>query len=414
MGTLKKSIAIETAFDDYVLTELIGEGGAGRVYSGVNSEGSSVAVKVLTNQSTEKRRRFKNETAFLTNNQHVNIVTVIDHGVASTESARGPFYVMKRYSESLRTTIERKMTPDNAMKLYGQILDGVEAAHLKGVTHRDLKPENVLVDETSNTLAIADFGVASFTEENLHTLVDTSPATRLANFQYAAPEQRVPGQSVDQAADIYALGLILNEIFTGSVPHGTNYRLIASDAPEYSFLDQIVASMIRQEADQRLQSIYEIKIQILKYRAEAVTIQKLRELDSVVIPEGEVTDPLAHKAPKIISADYNNGVLSLELDTPVNNDWITALSKMGSYRSVMGVPPEAFRFAGVNCNVSCQGNQAQNVIDYFKEWLPKATSVLKQNLEQQIKCEITDRANRLAQQREAEKKRWEINQALKF
>jgi serine/threonine protein kinase len=92
---------------------------------------------------------------------------------------------------------------------FGQLLDGVEAAHLHKVIHRDLKPENVLYDAASDRLVIAAFGVARFEEETLYTLIETMPNTRLATFLYSAPEQRVRGGKVDQGADIYALGLIL-------------------------------------------------------------------------------------------------------------------------------------------------------------------------------------------------------------
>lgn len=414
MSKLKRSLNFETAFDNYSITEQIGEGGAGRVYGGVDSTGTEVAVKVLTNQTKDKRRRFKNEISFLSSNKHPHIVTVIDHGVADTASARAPFYVMRRYAGSLRDLIAQKPSPDNAMALFSQILDGVEAAHFQKVVHRDLKPENVLTNAAGETVAVADFGVASFTEEHLHTLVKTAPTTRLANFQYAAPEQRIPGQEINQTADIYALGLMLNELFTGSVPHGTEYQLIANVAPTYGFLDPIVAEMIRQRIGERPQSISAVKNLIQRQKAEAVSLQKLRELDNVVVPIGEVSDPLAHEPPKLMAAEHDNGTLKLKLDRPVNPDWIEALQNMGNFSNMMGVPPTAFRFKGADAEVSCRDGAAQGVIDHFKEWLPRVTAVLKHNLEQRIKRETADRLDRLARERDAEKRRLEVNRALKI
>src|SRR5262249_30968469 len=159
--------------------------------------------------TSDKRRRFKNELAFLTKTNHSNIVNVVDHGVARGELT-GPFYVMKRYDESLRELIRTGMKVDAVLPFFSQLLDGVEAAHLLGVVHRDLKPENFLFDKASSSLAVADFGIARFTEHLIATIVETAPAQRLANFQYAAPEQRQSGASVGVPADIYALGLILN------------------------------------------------------------------------------------------------------------------------------------------------------------------------------------------------------------
>lgn len=126
----------------------------------------------------------------------------MDHGVSASTSQSGPFYVMPRYTGSLRDKIDT-LPSEGVMPLFSQILDGVEAAHLVGVTHRDLKPENILLDLQGRP-SVADFGVASFTEEFLHTLVETAPTQRLANFQYAAPEQRSVGRSVGPTADIYA------------------------------------------------------------------------------------------------------------------------------------------------------------------------------------------------------------------
>jgi serine/threonine protein kinase len=142
-----------------------------------------------------------------------------------------------------------------------------------------LETRNVLVLEGSR-LAIADFGVARFAEEELYTLVETGKNTRLANFLYAAPEQRNREADVDQRADIYALGLILNEMFTREIPHGTGYKVIGSVAPQYAYLDDLVTQMLRQSPDDRPASIEVVKrelIRIEKLRAEEAERKKIRE-----------------------------------------------------------------------------------------------------------------------------------------
>src|SRR5689334_14447432 len=102
MSKLKAPVNLQSAFGVYTLDELLGEGGAGRVYGGVDDTGELIAIKVLTQTSSDKKRRFKNEIAFLTRNKHPNIVTVTDHGLASNGSIKGPFYVMRRYNGNLR------------------------------------------------------------------------------------------------------------------------------------------------------------------------------------------------------------------------------------------------------------------------------------------------------------------------
>lgn len=112
VSKLNKRLSFETTFGTYVVDELLGEGGAGRVFGGVGIDNSRIALKVLAadRSTTDKRRRFKNEIAFLLRNKHRNIVTVIDHGL----SVDGPFYVMRRYDSNLRELM-RSGVPTNAV-----------------------------------------------------------------------------------------------------------------------------------------------------------------------------------------------------------------------------------------------------------------------------------------------------------
>jgi serine/threonine protein kinase len=313
----------------------LSEGGAGRVYGGFDDAGSPLAIKVLTNPSTDQRKRFKNEIRFLSLNKHRNIVEVTDSGLCQA----GPFYVMHRFDSSVRPLIG-KLEPVEVLSLYSEVLDGVEAAHFQDVVHRDLKPENILYDSRKRRPAIADFGVARFGMDMLSTLVETSPGQRLANFQYAAPEQRMRGGQVTVRADVYALGLILNELYTGAVPHGTKYKTISDVAPEFGFLDNIVARMLRQNPAERPVSITEVKQLIQRYRAEVVTLQKLSKLRGAVIPQYEIDEPLAHNPPIVVGAGWTNGILTLTLDRPVTSEWVQALRQVGSYYSVLGAEPE--------------------------------------------------------------------------
>ena len=90
-------------------------------------------LKVLTEEraSSDKRRRFKNEIAFLSRNKHPNIVPVIDHGVSRGQEVNGPFYVMPRYDGSLRDAMHQNSSSEQNLLYFGQILDGVEALHLQ-------------------------------------------------------------------------------------------------------------------------------------------------------------------------------------------------------------------------------------------------------------------------------------------
>lgn len=415
---LKNPISFDTTFGTYTATDILGQGGAGIVYGGIDPDGANVAIKMLATDraSGDKRKRFKNEIGFLSRVKHENIVNVLDHGVYKKEEngALQPFYVMRRYSGSLRDLIKRELDPKFALVLFSQLINGVEVAHLNGVVHRDLKPENVLFDEVHKTLAVADFGVADFTDELLVTLVETQANQRLANFQYAAPEQRIRGGIVGVPADIYALGLMLNELFTGSVPHGTEFRQVGSVAPEYTFLDEIIGSMLRQNPVERPPNIVALKGLIQKSNAEAVTLQKISKITNTVIPEGAIDDPLAFEPPRLVAAEWDNNQLFLTLDRPVSNEWVQAIQNMGNCTSIMGIGPERFRFSGEKVSVICPEHSAQDAINYFKQWLPQATQVLKYQLEQEEKRKHDARVEQLRQEKEAEERRLRVNSSLKI
>ncbi|WP_175909548.1 serine/threonine-protein kinase [Burkholderia sp. BCC1640] len=305
----------ETTFGVYVVDAVLGEGGAGRVYRVREESGAQYALKQLHERgvTTDKRRRFKNEIGFLQNEKHAHIVRVVDHGIYADSGERSPFYVMDLYDESLRGQIQRGIPHDRVLQMFSQILDGVEAAHLKRVVHRDLKPENVLYQVKNDRLAIADFGVARFSAEDLLTAVETKPDTRLANFLYAAPEQRVRGQVVNEAADIYALGLILNEMFTRQVPHGTGYQKIADVAADFSWLDDIVESMLRQAPTQRPASIDALKREIQFRHEDAVSRQRLSSIDQTVVRVSDIDDPIVANGLKVVNLAWEAGTLELEL-----------------------------------------------------------------------------------------------------
>ena len=378
-----KQIEFITTFSRFVSTCLIGEGGSGFVYEAQDDSEQKFAVKLLKRQgvTTKKRKRFQNEIIFCQRSSHPNIISVVDSGVHMDGYVAVPFYVMPFYDSSLRSLLRSRLTPEVIIRLFSQLLDGAEAAHLQGIVHRDLKPENVLYNSTDTNLVLADFGIARFAEDELYTAVETKAQDRLANFQYAAPEQRVRGRNISNRSDIYAIGLILNEMFTHEIPQGTGYKTISSISPEYSYLDEIVEKMIRQNPDDRLSSIQEVKT-LLKVRgADYVSEQKLSTLRSTVIPSSEIDDPLAITPVKIVDFDWDNGLLTLILSQPVTPKWRNALHNMGSHSSLMNKGPETFSFEGNRAKIRADESQVQEIINYFKSWMPQTTAKYKHDLE---------------------------------
>ncbi len=258
-----KKEVFETAFDQYKSVKRIGDGGSGQVFEVTNAKGEHLALKILdpSKATVDKVKRFKNEIDFCYRTSHKNIIRVLDYGITYLKGAKAtPFYVMPLYPISLRGLIKKGMQKNHVLNLFSHLLGGIEEAHNQRVVHRDLKPENVLCSGEDN-LVIADFGIAHFEEEFLRTSVSSNGA-RLANFQYAAPEQRSPDKEVDQRCDIYALGLILNEMVTKDVPQGTSYKTINEADPSMGYLDAVVEKMIRHNPVDRFSTVREVREQI--------------------------------------------------------------------------------------------------------------------------------------------------------
>ena len=300
------------------------------------------------------------------------------------------------------------------LKLYDQILSGVDAAHLQGVVHRDLKPENVLVDSAGGQVYVADFGIAHFADEELYTAVETAPDVRLANFQYAAPEQKVRGRTTDRRADVYALGLILNELFTGEIPHAVGYKTVASVSPDYAWVDEIVADMIHTDPGKRPPSIDFIKSRFISCRQDYVTRQRLSQIENTVIPIGAEDDPLTQEHPKIVDVEWKNGFLTLILDRSVPTEWIQAFQRMHYRSSVMGKEPASFQWAGNRASISAREHEVQPVVDHFKSWMPIVTDTYRE-MRERTRREAADRDKaKLAAEREELERQRRIRQNVRF
>jgi hypothetical protein len=201
----------------YELADRIGGGGMADVFRGHDRTlDRDVAVKVMRPAFAdvpEFVERFHREAEALGAIDHPNIVRVLDYGAG----ADGPFIVMELVTGgTLRDLMRARGRVDQyaAAEIGAAIADGLEAAHIRGVLHRDLKPDNVLLDGECRP-KIADFGIARLAAAT----TITRAGELLGTPQYLSPEQ-MSGDVVDERADVYALGVILYEMLTGSQPTG--------------------------------------------------------------------------------------------------------------------------------------------------------------------------------------------------
>jgi hypothetical protein len=221
-------------------------------------------------------------------------------------------------------------------------------------------------------------------------------------------------QHVGAAADIYALGLILNEAFTGETPVGTEYKTIVSVAEPFGFLDDVVAAMIRQSSTSRTESIFEVKKQIGRAREEIAHKQKISMIDASIVLENTVDDPLAIHPPVITDVKWDAGRLAITFDQDISEGWIAGLHNMRSFSSVVGLMPKQFHFVKNQAFAQCPGEQAQTIIMYFKDWLPQATLMARTILEDKYRQQEEQARQLLRGEKAREEERFRINNSLRF
>lgn len=318
---LKKNDLLKTVFSTYKIVRQIGQGGNVIVYEVADEEGHSFAAKIVEAEllNTEKRKRLKNEIHFCEMHQHNNVIHVEDDGIVEKSGKTYIFYIMPIYKSNLRPVMNEHMPADKIIDYFLQICGGLEYAHRSGCIHRDLKPENILVGD-SGICVVADFGIAHFESVDKITSVETKSTSRLANFDYHAPEQTNSNGICTSATDIYALGLILNEMFTGIIPRGTNYKRIGAIDADYGFLDEMVDKMISQNQNDRYQSIHELLIDFNARLDLARRDKQIAELSKPIVCE-DIKDKIYNNPITIIDMDVKEGVLYITLSDLINIEW---------------------------------------------------------------------------------------------
>jgi streptogramin lyase len=217
----------------YEIGDLVGRGGMGDVYRALDTRlERPVALKLLGERLSDDesfRQRMLTESRLAAGLDHPNVVPIYEAGEAD-----GRLFIAMRFVEGsdLKALLRRAGTlaPERAVAIASQVADALDAAHAKGLVHRDVKPSNVLLDQQRGRehVYLADFGLTQ-------SVSDTRPTDGhlMGTVDYVAPEQII-GDNVDGRADVYALGCLLFEALTGTLPFSG-----ASDvAVVYAHLEQ--------------------------------------------------------------------------------------------------------------------------------------------------------------------------------
>ena len=214
MPTAFMSVAMALEGRYQILKEL-GRGGMGIVFQAYDKQlNEQVAIKILSpmlSSDSEALERMKREVSAARRITHPNVIRIHD-----ISEAKGLNFVSMEYfhGENLKEHIRRNapLSMMQSFQIAAQICDGVDAAHQQGVVHRDLKSQNIIINPAQHA-KIIDFGLA----HNAHLQGMTATGLIMGTPEYMAPEQ-VAGKRVDERADVYSLGIILYELFTGRVP----------------------------------------------------------------------------------------------------------------------------------------------------------------------------------------------------
>src|SRR3984893_17997256 len=205
--------------DRYRIVSLLGVGGMGEVYRATDlrlrPQGGLKFLPPEVARDPKFQARFNNEVRIARQVSHPNICRVYDIG-----EVEGLAYISMEYvdGEDLHSLLRRigRLPSDKALEIARKLCAGLAAAHAKGVLHRDLKPANIMIDGRGHVL-IMDFGLAGVMGQ-----IEGAEA-RNGTPGYMAPEQ-LSGTEVSAQSDIYALGVVLYEMFTGKRPFNASTR----------------------------------------------------------------------------------------------------------------------------------------------------------------------------------------------
>ncbi|MEU4307360.1 MULTISPECIES: serine/threonine-protein kinase [Streptomyces] len=265
-----------------------GAGGSAVVWKARRKpDGQVFAIKRIRKDgdaNSARNKRFRREIEYGRTASHPNVVSI--H--ARSEDAEFFSYVMDFYPMTLRDVINDVTDADVLLDYVRQLCDALAYVHSDGIVHRDIKPENILVDPDARRLVLADFGIAHFKDSSL-----TERGDLLVNRNYLAPEQMVRGNAlaVGKPADVFALGLVMTEMFTKQNARGRRHALVRDRYPFLADLDLIIEQMLLQDAAQRL------RIDTVR----GLLRTALRRIDSAI---EEVSDDLR---PDGTSADDSSG-----------------------------------------------------------------------------------------------------------
>ncbi|HEX6623289.1 MAG TPA: protein kinase, partial [Pyrinomonadaceae bacterium] len=290
-------LAAGQRFGQYEAISLLGVGGMGEVYLAADTRlGRKVALKLLPSSHTgdaDRVRRFGQEARAASALNHPNIVTI--HEIGEADSLH---YIATEFVEgvTLREHVAGgRMTMGEVLDVAAQVASALAAAHEVGIVHRDVKPENVML-RPDGFVKVLDFGLAKLAPQQAApapqaaTVLDvkTNPGVVMGTVAYMSPEQ-ARGLEVDARTDIWSLGVVLYEMFSGRAPFTgeTPSHILVSimereppplalDAEAPAELERIISKALAKDREERYRTAGEMALELKSLKEELEVAARLK------------------------------------------------------------------------------------------------------------------------------------------
>jgi tRNA A-37 threonylcarbamoyl transferase component Bud32 len=274
-------------FPQLEILELLGQGGMGIVYKARHPRlDRFMALKILPTEAggdSAFAERFAREARALAKLTHPSIVAVYDFGESD-----GRFYLLMEFVDgvNLRYLLrERRLKPEEALKIVPQICEALQYAHDEGVVHRDIKPENILLDKKGH-VKIADFGLAKLLGPKTADSALTGSQQIMGTPHYMAPEQMERPLAVDHRADIYSLGVVFYEMLTGELPLG-RFAPPSQKVEVDVRLDEVILRSLEKEPERRYQHASEVSTAVEALKKEPAFVHDGRQRQTACDASGK-------------------------------------------------------------------------------------------------------------------------------
>ncbi len=304
----------------YLIEKKLGRGGMGVVYKAIDKILEvPVALKTMNPGIGDDERtlnRLKREVILARKVAHPNVCRIYDIGESD-----GIHYVSMEFLEgkSLADILvqDGALSPERGIPIIRQVLEALDEAHKVGVLHRDLKPQNIIVDKNDRPY-IMDFGISTSSEVSRLT----QTGALIGTPRYMAPEQFGSRGAADHRADIYSIGIIMFEMFTGMLPFEANtpasvmFAHLNSTPPKPSVikpdvpfeLEEIILKALEKDPRNRFQTIRDFlrALEPLEKRKMAFATTQAQQLETTFMPfddkGGKETDqPLERSGPRVVA-----------------------------------------------------------------------------------------------------------------